>query len=196
MTKDARRYYFRGPICALFCSAHWTIGHSQSARVGCSELRLLPLLSSGLRFLLSTLNHTADTMLLQAILTAFSPAAAEEREFSERFKYRIISSSLLAASISPPQSAGLSRSFNVDREFVDLSSSTIESPSERNIPPLLPLNVSPPVVPLSLCCLLSFLSGSLSLALLFATAIYYFHNHVHNSGHSVDCMQPVRVLIL
>ncbi|KAI0028933.1 hypothetical protein K488DRAFT_73381 [Vararia minispora EC-137] len=67
--------------------------------------------------------------LLHAILSSFSPEVAQEREFSERFKYDIISSSsLLSASISPPTSAAPSRSFNLDQEAVNAASLAVEHP--------------------------------------------------------------------
>ena len=128
--------------------------------------------------------------VLQALLSEFSVGhtlLGHDRELTERFKYDIISSSLLAASISPPTSAH-DRSFSSDMPDIPGSSPDTQSDNDAHSPPVhVPLSV----VVLSICTLLSILSGFIVLALLFGSSVYYLHIHAHNPGRSIDGIKPV-----
>ena len=141
----------------------------------------------------STKCHNAINILkltCQALLSEFSTGhtlMSQDRELAERFKYDIISSSLLAASISPPTSAH-DRSFSSDMPDIPGSSPDTRSDDDAHSPPVhVPLSV----VVLSICTLLSILSGFIVLALLFGSSVYYLHMHAHNPGRSIDGIKPV-----
>ncbi|KZV72203.1 hypothetical protein PENSPDRAFT_751111 [Peniophora sp. CONT] len=124
--------------------------------------------------------------LIQALLSELSTShtLGQEQALAERFKYDIISSSLLAASISPPTSAH-DRSFSSDMPNIP-GSSTPDDDDAHSPSAHVPLSV----VVLSICTLLSVLSGSLVLAILFGSSVYYLHVHAHNPGRSIDGIKP------
>ncbi|VDB88655.1 unnamed protein product [Peniophora sp. CBMAI 1063] len=128
--------------------------------------------------------------LIQALLSEFSMShtiMGQDRELSERFKYDIISSSLLAASISPPTSAH-DRSFSTDMPHIPGSPPDAQSDDDVLHSSSSPVPLS--VVVLSICTLLSILSGFIVLALLSGSSVYYLHMHAHNPGRSTDGIRP------
>ncbi|THH18062.1 hypothetical protein EW146_g2882, partial [Bondarzewia mesenterica] len=146
---------------------------------------------------------------LQSILSLLSSTklAAPGREFAERFKYVVISSSLLSSSLStPPSSRRRSFEPRIPGEIVSLN----ESDSDRRLygyetPNEIPrrpqhsrsssLSSLPPMDSYSsaiLLCLtmLSLFSGFLLLAVLFGVALYYFRAYSLDLVYKPDAMTP------
>ncbi|KAI0058963.1 hypothetical protein BV25DRAFT_1901849 [Artomyces pyxidatus] len=132
--------------------------------------------------------------LLELTRAALSSTHPSEQEFTERFKYDVISSSLLSSSISAPQSARR-RSFPLPGDAGDhpepdpgthvnkTDNPTALSPHQQETLPAL----SPILFALTL---VSLFSGYVLLSVFFGTTLYYFHSHGTDAGRTTDTTIP------
>ncbi|KAI0321039.1 hypothetical protein OF83DRAFT_433871 [Amylostereum chailletii] len=152
-----------------------------------------PLLSSPSAIAAPLNMHTDGRYLIQLLLSALSSTRklATEREFSERFKYVIISSTLLSSSISSPPSSnhGHSNSADSSRNTVDISEIPSERPPPQH-PPVPPTSLPWHIIAICSLSLLFLLSGSVPFSVLLATTAYYLHTRSQDTGNGADPMKP------
>lgn len=129
---------------------------------------------------------------LNTVVTSVQNHHSTLQEFSERFKYDVISSSLLASSITTPSSTRRRSPSLPDDSFSDepdLNSTTQLPPP----PPSQPAVHRGPAQLLSLFSLflISIFFDSFLLYLCIVTALYYLESHALVSGHVPDFIPPV-----
>ncbi|KAI0247904.1 hypothetical protein BJV78DRAFT_1241630 [Lactifluus subvellereus] len=126
---------------------------------------------------------------LNIIVTSVQNQRSTLQEFSERFKYDVISSSLLSSSITAPSSTRR-RSYPDDSPSHDSDLTTRTLPSPPAAHP--PTHRTPTTRSLVLVCLsLVFLSsGSLLLCILFGTVLYYVESHTVDPGYLSGFITP------
>lgn len=128
---------------------------------------------------------------LNIIVTSVQNQRSTLQEFSERFKYDVISSSLLSSSITASSSTRR-RSYPDDSPShdSDLTPRTQPSPPPATHPST---HRSPSTRSLVLACLsLVFLSsGSLLLCTLFGTVLYYVESYTVDPAYLTGFMTPV-----
>ena len=142
---------------------------------------------------LSMILNVFTFQFLNIVVTSVQNQRSTLQEFSERFKYDVISSSLLSSSITAPSSSRR-RSYPDDSPShdSDLTSRTRPSPPPATHPPT---HRSPTARSLVLVCLsLVFLSsGSLLLCILFGTVLYYVKSYTIDPEYLAGFMTPVGV---
>jgi hypothetical protein len=130
---------------------------------------------------------------LNIIVTSVQNHRSTLREFSERFKYDVISSSLLSSSITAPSSTRR-RSYSDDSVSHDPDLATRTWPSP---PPAAhsPIHRRPvwPLVPIFLC-LVSPSFGFFLLCIFIGAVLYYVESYTINSGNLTEFMTPVGAL--
>ncbi|KAI0051012.1 hypothetical protein FA95DRAFT_421787 [Auriscalpium vulgare] len=125
---------------------------------------------------------------LHTTLSSAKHLGSSEKELSERFKYDVISSSLLSSSINATQS-DRRRSFPLPGDEVD-SDLDPGQPNDRSTSsptPHHPVFASPILLSLTL---ISLLSGSILLFIIFGTALYLFLSHNPGDSHKPNVMIP------
>jgi hypothetical protein len=130
---------------------------------------------------------------LSTVVTSVQNHHSTLQEFSERFKYDVISSSLLASSITTPSSTRRRSPSLPDDSFSDdpdLNPTTQLSPPP---PPSQPAVHRGPAQLLSLFSLflISVFVDSFLLYLFIVTALYYLESYALVSGHVPDFIPPV-----
>ena len=112
------------------------------------------------------------------------------QEFSERFKYDVISSSLLSSSITAPST----RRRSSDGALSDDSDSDPTTKLPLPPPPSQPVAHRGPARILSLCglCLIAIFFDSFLLYVSIVTALYYLESRTLASPHLPDSFAPVR----
>ncbi|KAI0289581.1 hypothetical protein BC826DRAFT_1106930 [Russula brevipes] len=128
---------------------------------------------------------------LNVVVTSVQNHQSTLQEFSEHFKYDVISSSLLSSSLSPPSTSRPRSSPSPDdvpSNDHDLNPTTPLPPP----PPSHPLIHRSPAWSLVLVCLcpISLFLDSFMLYVLVGTALYYFESYTLASGNLPDFIPP------
>jgi hypothetical protein len=129
---------------------------------------------------------------LNTVVTSVQNHHSTLQEFSERFKYDVISSSLLASSITAPSSTRRRSLSLLDDSFSDDPDLNPTAQLPPSPPPSQP-PVHGPARLLSLFSLflISVFFDSFLLYLLILTALYYLESYALVSGHVPDFIPPV-----
>ena len=130
--------------------------------------------------------------LLNIVVTSVQNQRSTLREFSERFKYDVISSSLLSSSITAPSSTRRHLSSSLDDSLSD-------DPEPNPTTPLPPPLFSPPVIHRSpawslflvFLCPLSLFLDYFMLYVLVGTILYYLESSPIAAGCLPDFIPPV-----
>jgi hypothetical protein len=126
------------------------------------------------------------------IVTSVQNHHSTLQEFSEKFQYDVISSSLLSSSITAPSSTrrrSSSSTRDAPPDDPDLKPRTKPSPPI----PTHPLQHRSPAWSLTLFCLccISLFFDSFILCVLMGTALYYIESHITQPGSLPDFIPPV-----
>jgi len=128
---------------------------------------------------------------LNIVVTSVQNEQSTIQGFTERFKYDVISSSLLNSSITSTSTRRCSSSAHEDALSDDpdpnLTIRPLPRPSSHHVAHH---NRSRSLVHLCLC-LLSLFFDCFLLYVLTATALYYFESYIIASGHQPDFISPV-----
>lgn len=130
------------------------------------------------------------------IVTSMQNHHSALQEFSEKFKYDVISSSLLSSSITAPSSTrqrSSSLTGDPSPDDPDLKSRT-KPPSPLPSQPVLHRSPAWPFTLFCLCCI-SLFFDSLILCVLMGTALYYLESFTVQPGNLPEFITSVRSLI-
>ena len=164
------------PRCSFFCTS---VPHFHSF-----------FFMSAMTTPVSLILNASIFQFFNVVVTSVQNHHSTLQEFSERFKYDVISSSLLSSSVSAPSTRRRS-SDGLPSDDSDLNSTTKLPPPP---PPSQPVAHRGPARILSLCglCLVAVFFDCFLLYVSVVTALYYLESRALASTHTPDFFEPVR----